>query len=232
MTTVGVVFARGGSKGLPNKNVRPLRGVPLVGRAVTVGLSVSGIDAMYCSSDSEEILQIARSFGAHTPFTRPKQLAADDSPELDSWKHFAQHLLSEGLSTNDTLISLPATAPLRAAEDVEKVLEKQANTEADLVVTYAELPSNPSFTTVNVDNDGWISGVEALASNRFTRRQQLPPQHKIVPVAYAATVSHVLECESLFGGAVAGVQVPWERSIDIDTEFDLQMAELLCTDWA
>lgn len=229
LTVFGVVFARGGSKGLPGKNLMRIDGVPLVGLSVITGCAVPEIDRMYCSSDSEEILAAARNYGAATPFIRPKALASDASPELLSWKHFAKYLISAGNHKDDVIVSLPPTAPLRSVIDIQKVIESLATGPADMVVTYAQASHNPWFTIVTVGSQGDISIVNTAQTSAISRRQDAPLVYNITPVAYASTLKYVIETESLFGGTIRGVEVPSERAIDIDTELDFRIAEFLFT---
>ena len=227
VAVVGVVFARAGSKGLPGKNLLPLGGIPLVGLAVRTGLAVPEVSTVYCSSDSEEILRVARDFGASTPFIRPKELSSDSSPELLSWKHLAQHLIASGADPQDIILSLPPTAPLRAVIDVERVIAKLRSGSGDIVITYSEAAQNPWFTMITVDKAGSVNSLHPPGEKTITRRQDAPKVFTIVPVAYATTIRYVLETESLFSGNVLGVEVPRERAVDIDTEFDFRVAEAI-----
>lgn len=227
MGTSAVIFARGGSKGLPGKNLRKLGGEPLVARAIKLASSVPGVTAVFCSTDSPEIAEVAKQAGGTVPFLRPAHLASDTSPELDSWKHFAQFLVSTGHPLSETFLSLPATAPLREGRDVQTVLTRLATSRADLVVTYTEAVHNPWFNMVALDEVGELSVPLATEKVRPTRRQDAPEVFALVPVAYATTIGYVLEAEGIFSGRVAGVRVPRERAIDVDTEFDFKIAELL-----
>ncbi len=109
MSIWAAVFARGGSKGLPGKNLKSLGGLPLVAHSIRVGLEIPGVNDVLCSTDSTEIRAVAGQHGASVPFLRPAELAEDDSPEWLSWKHLARHLIGAGASPEDLLVSLPAS---------------------------------------------------------------------------------------------------------------------------
>lgn len=222
-----VVFARGGSKGLPGKNLMSFRGVPLIAHTIRLAKTVPGITTIYCSTDSPEIAEIAENEGAKVPFLRPPSLATDTSPEIDSWKHFARYLLDRGMAPDGKFVSLPATAPLRNAEDVGLVLKKLSTGDADLVVTYAESPHNPWFNMVGISEDGALSIGLSEPGKKIVRRQDAPKLFALVPVAYGTSLEYVMRARGLFDGRVVGVQVPRERSIDIDSRLDFQIAECL-----
>jgi len=221
------VFARGGSKGLPGKNIRPLGGIPLVGHSIRVGLQVSGVSGVICSSDSTEIMACAREYGAEVPFARPASLSSDTSPEIESWKHLARHLLTQGASSDDILVSLPATSPLREVCDVEAAIAKHTSSGADLVVSYTPSTRSPWFNMVIQEDDGGIRPFLREEGSSITRRQDAPPVLSLTTVVYVTSLKYVLEAHDLFDGTVVGVEIPAERAIDIDTELDFHLASFL-----
>ena len=152
MTTVACIFARGGSKGLPGKNVRPLGGKPLIVWSIEQALSVNRIDRVLVSTDSQEIADIAKQSGAEVPFIRPAELASDQSPEWLAWRHMLNFLKeSEGCYPN-SMISLPATAPLRSIVDIENCLDQYDKGEFDVVITMTDAHRNPYFNMVTKIN--------------------------------------------------------------------------------
>ena len=116
MKIIAFIFARGGSKGLPNKNIKILNGKPLIAWSIEHAKKINRIDRVIVSTDSEEIAKIAREFGAEVPFMRPLELATDESPEWLSWQHGLKHLKSIDGCLPDLMLSIPATAPLRNVE--------------------------------------------------------------------------------------------------------------------
>lgn len=223
--TVGLICARGGSKGLPGKNLKTLAGKPLIAWAIEVARSCPSIDKVFVSTENSEIASIARHFGAEVPFLRPADLATDDSPELLTWKHFIQTLTTAEGKAPEILVNVPATAPLRAVVDVQGCIAGLKESGADLCLTVRPAERNPYFTMVNL-NDGWVSMLMTPAQKYF-RRQDAPEVFDIVPVAYAARAEYILRTDRLLDGKVRGTIVPPERSIDIDSEMDLAFAEFL-----
>jgi N,N'-diacetyl-8-epilegionaminate cytidylyltransferase len=223
--TVGLICARGGSKGVPRKNLRLLGGKPLIGWAIDVARKCPSLDRVVVSTDDAEIADIARRFGAETPFMRPDELARDDSPELLSWQHCLGTLTALDGKTPEVIVAVPATSPLRAVEDVEACIAKLRQSGADLCITVKSAERNPYFTMVKVEN-GWVRMLIAPPQPIF-RRQDAPEVFDIAPVAYAARAEYVLRTKRLLEGKVCAVSVPAERSVDIDTELDLAFVEFL-----
>lgn len=221
------VFARGGSKGLRGKNLKVLGGTPLVAHSIRVGLEIPGVAGVLCSTDSTEIKAVAEHHGATVPFLRPAELAADESPEWLSWKHLAQYLVDTGASQQDLLVSLPATAPLRTVADVESAISKHRFSGADVVVSYTPAARSPWFNMVTEAPDGFLRVVIETAGDDISRRQDAPKVFDLATVVYVTTLGFVLGVDSMFEGTVAGVEVPAERAIDIDTQLDFDIAEFL-----
>lgn len=221
------IFARGGSKGIPGKNLRPLGGIPLVGHSVRVGLQVPGVCGVICSTDSLEIMACAREHGAEVPFRRPPELSEDDSPEIHSWKHLANYLVERGCSPEDVLVSLPPTSPLREVGDVEAAICKFLSSEADMVISYTPATISPWFNMVVEDEDGRIRPLLRRKDTNIVRRQDAPIVHNLVTVVYVTSLRYVLAADGLFDGKVVGVKIPPERAVDIDTELDFQLASVL-----
>ena len=227
MSIWAAVFARGGSKGLPGKNLKSLGGLPLVAHSIRVGLEIPGVADVLCSTDSSEIKAVAEQHGASAPFLRPAELAEDDSPEWLSWKHLARHLIGASASPEDLLVSLPATAPLRTVADVELAIAKHRTSGADVVVSYTPAARSPWFNMVSEDADGFLHTVIESGADAVSRRQDAPKVFDLATVVYVTTLGFLLGADSLFEGTVAGVEIPAERAIDIDTQLDFDIAEYL-----
>lgn len=217
---VAVVFARGGSKGLPGKNLRPLGGVPLVARSVAVGMASPSVDRVVISTDDPEIARIAVEAGATQPFVRPSALATDEAPEWLAWQHAVTELRSAGRL--DLLVSLPPTAPLRSVADVEACVAACTD-DVDAVITVTPAIRNPYFNMVTLTGDGIAT--LAATSDVVHRRQDAPPMFDITTVAYVARPDYVLSASSLLEGRVRAVEVPRDRALDIDDELDFLVAE-------
>lgn len=225
MKTVAAVFARGGSKGVPDKNLRMLGGRTLVDRAVSQAFACQGIDRVIVSTDSERIAEEARRAGAEVPWLRPDHLASDHSREWDAWQHLLGWL--EGRDElPDRLLVVPCTAPLREVADLEQCLDAARDEDVDVVITVAESHRNPWFNMVMLDDDGRARRV-IEPPQTIHRRQDAPPVFDVGTVAFVTKPSYVKWATSLYDGVVRAVVVPVERSLDVDTELDLAIAELL-----
>ncbi len=226
MSMIGFIFARGGSKGIPGKNILSFCGKPLIAWSIEHALSVSAIDRLIVSTDSEEIANLAEKFGAEVPFIRPPELATDTSSELDSWKHALNFLAVQEGSLPDAMVSIPPTAPLRSVKDIERCITEYESGNTDVVITVSHARRNPYFNMVQRTASGRYEVV--CASNReIHRRQDAPEIFDVATVAYVANSSFVLGTESLFAGNLSAVIVSQENSMDIDTPLDFKMAELL-----
>jgi len=222
---LAVIFARGGSKGLPRKNIRPLCGKPLIGYAIEKAKAVDSINEVIISTDDEEIASVARRYGANVPFMRPKELAEDDTPVLLAWRHAVEQYRQVIGREVDIMVSVPPTAPLRAAVDIENCLNKLLLSDADVVITVKPSDRNPYFNMVTIDEAGYAN-LAAENEKVITRRQDAPKIFDVTTVAYAVRTSFLYNGPvSIFQGKVAAVEVPAERALDIDTELDFKMAE-------
>ncbi len=162
MKIVACIFARGGSKGVPRKNIRLLGGKPLIGRAIEAALASSLIDRVIVSTDDAEIAGVARRFGAEIPFMRPAELATDQASEWLAWKHAAQFLRAEpGGAEVGALVSVPTTSPLRITEDVDAAIRAFDPATTDAVIAVREAQRNPYFNMVRIDSDGYARLVMA-----------------------------------------------------------------------
>ena len=222
MRTFGFVFARGGSKGVPGKNIRDLAGKPLLAHALHVASQVTEIERVFVSTDSSDIADVAEHFGA-TVILRPPELAQDDSPEWLAWRH-AINLARTEVGNFQRFVSLPATAPLRIAEDVTQCLN-MLDRNTDVVLTMTPAQRSPWFNMVKEDASGCLSLL--VEGNKIVRRQDAPVGYDLTTVAYVSRPEFILEKERIWDGRVRGVVVPQERAIDIDTELDFVVADFL-----
>jgi N-acylneuraminate cytidylyltransferase len=223
---IGFVFARGGSKSVPRKNLRRLAGKPLIAHAIQTGLSSRWIDTLIVSTDDEEIAATAVQYGAIVPFLRPAELSGDSSPEWKAWQHAITAVNDDDHLPNvDVFVCIPTTAPLREVGDVDACIETFLEVRPDVVATAAEAHRSPWFNMLIVDDDG--SARKVISSEGITRRQDAPHVYDMTTVAYVARPQYVLDSESMFEGDLRAVIIPKERALDIDTEFDFEMAEWL-----
>lgn len=226
MRVIPFIFARGGSKGLLRKNLYMLAGKPLIAWSIECALSIPSIERVYVSTDSEEIADVAREYGAEVPFIRPGSLAHDEAPEWLAWRHAVEFLNSSLMEIPDALLSIPPTSPLRSAGDIIRCLEEFSRGDSDAVITVTEATHNPYFNMGSKSIDGSFSLLMGQGQGVY-RRQDAPKVFDITTVCYVVKSDLILTKNSIFEGRVKAIEVPKERAIDIDSFFDIQVAEAL-----
>ncbi len=224
-----LICARGGSKGIPGKNIRPLGGIPLIGWSINTAKQSSFFDRIVVSTDSQEIASIAEEYSAEVPFIRPGDLAKDDSPEWQVWQHAITELKRLDKFQADYMVSLSPTSPFRSEEDMIKSLELLHNDDADIVISVTPSGRNPYFNMVELNSDGFAN-LSKTPSNKPIRRQDAPEVFDMSTVIYATRIDFVLNANSIFDGKVKVVVIPENRAIDIDTELDFMFAEFLISE--
>jgi CMP-N-acetylneuraminic acid synthetase len=222
---VGFIFAREGSKGLPNKNILDFCGKPLIQWSIETILKSKMIDKLIVSTDSRKIADLAINLGAHVPFIRPKELASDQSPEIYSWRHAINYFHSNG-DNFKTFISLPCTSPLRTQNDIENAINFFNSNKADLLISIYEADRNPFFNMVKIKNN-LCTRIFNDNKNFYYNRQNAPKVWNIATVIYIANPDYILKNDDILSGNVLPFEIPRERSIDIDTKFDFEIAEFL-----
>jgi N-acylneuraminate cytidylyltransferase len=224
-----VMPARGGSKGLPGKNLREVGGISLTGRAVRVGLAflreraLSG--TVFVDTDAPDIAAEGVRHGAEAPFLRPPELAGDATPMIDNVLHAVDRFAAMGRE-HGVVVLLQPTSPLRETEDVLACWDAFRPPDVDSVVAVTP-PDHPPEHTLRMGPDGvltWAWPELALA----TRRQDLPRSLRPTGSVYVSTVDSLRRHRTfLVAGRTRGVEVPRERSVDVDTAADLALAEHL-----
>jgi CMP-N-acetylneuraminic acid synthetase len=226
MKTVAIVFARGGSKGLPGKNIRQLGGKPLIAWSIEHALAVERIGQVIVSTDSEEIAAVARDFGADVPFMRPAELSMDSSPEWLAWRHALGFILETTGALPDVMVSVPTTAPLRLPLDIENCLDEFEKGGADIVISVTDAHRSPYFNMVKANADGTV-GLVNPPRLEVVRRQDAPEVFDMATVCYVVASEFVMTHDHIFDGRIKAAHIPKERAIDIDTLLDFQIAESL-----
>lgn len=222
MANFSFIFARGGSKGIPKKNLTQINKKSLLFYSIDISRSSESIDRCFVSTDCEEIKSQALNYGAEV-INRPKELAQDDSPEWNAWQH-AIKWVNEKYGEFEKFISLPVTAPLRTKDDVDKCI-KILDKETDVVITITEAHRNPFFNMVK-NEDGYLKRVcEPLST--IVRRQDAPLVFDMTTVAYVLRPDFIIKNQSIWSGRIKGVKIPKIRSIDIDDNYDLEIARYL-----
>ena len=226
MKNYAFIFARGGSKGLQKKNIKPLNGNPLIYYSINIAKKCNLIESVFVSTEDEEISEIAKKNGAIV-VERPKSLSTDTSPELDAWKHAIEHC-NANYGEFDNFISLPPTSPLRSELDINNAIKHLDKTCADICISICRSVRSPYFNMVKIDDESRNS-VSLLANQgeMVFRRQDGPKIFDITTVIYAAKPNYILSTDSILKGDAVAIEVPRERSIDIDDIIDFQIAEHL-----
>ena len=225
---LAVITARGGSKGVPGKNIKPLGGRPLIAYSIEAAKKSKLITNLIVSTDDEKIAAVAKKYGAEVPFMRPKELAEDTTPHVPVMKHAIEFMEEKLGVVFDYAVILQPTSPFRLSEDIDKTLEKLITSGADSAVTLVE-----------VWND-YLSKVKKLVGDTVLpyyipepegiRRQDFPPAYKRSGAVYAMRRDLLMNDNRLYGNTIVGHVVPAERSIDIDTSFDWLKAEWMLED--
>jgi CMP-N,N'-diacetyllegionaminic acid synthase len=225
VSTLAVIPARGGSKGLRGKNVRVLAGLPLLEHSVRLARLCPEIDRTIVSTDSEEIAEVARAAGAEVPFLRPPELARDDTPMLP----VLRHALAELDSGWDFLLLLDPTSPGRLPEDVAAAHRLLADRrDADGVVSVSEPAFNPIWHAV-VERDGLIEPLHS-ESRAYGRRQDAPRVLRINAALYLFRTAFLhSERETWLDGRHVPLEIPDLRAFHIDTADDFALCELVLT---
>ena len=226
MIIAACIFARGGSRGLPGKNIRDFAGKPLIAWAIEHALALETVHEVIVSTDSAQIAEIARSCGASVPFIRPSELAKDDSPEWMAWRHMLNFLLERDGKLPDAMLSVPTTAPLRSVSDIQRCIDTFELGITDAIVTVTDSHRNPYFNMVKLDSRGFANVVIADNSG-INRRQDSPSVFDMTTAAYVVNAKFIMEHSGIFEGRVKAVHLPKERAIDIDTLLDFEYAEFL-----
>jgi CMP-N,N'-diacetyllegionaminic acid synthase len=217
-SVLALIPARGGSKGLPGKNIRPLKGRPLIGWSIEAALASRYVSRVVVSSDDEEILAVARDQGAETPFRRPASLAGDDTPSMD----VVLHALDQ-LGGFEWIVLLQPTSPLRQAVDIDAAIEQCLNTAAPACVSVCDAPASPWWMFQIGDRGGMRSFLPA--EQRPVRRQDLPDLYALNGAVYVAKTEWLRQSLSFLTEETVAHVMPRERSVDIDTLFDFRLAE-------
>jgi len=217
------IFARGGSKGLPGKNIKMLLGKPLIQYSIEAALSTLEIDKIFVSTEDTNIAEIAKKNGAIV-IDRPDNLATDCSPEWLSWQH-AVNWVKNNYGEFDGFVSLPATSPLRSVNDIASAIQKRDDTNADVCVAVTPSSRSPYFNMVKELDDGTIEIVNKVNIDSISHRQDSPKVFDVTTVAYVTTVNFILNNNGIFDGSVTNVKVPKYRSVDIDDIYDFYFAE-------
>jgi len=224
LRVLGVVTARGGSKGIPRKNLALLAGKPLLAYTAEAALAAARLSRVVLSTDDEQIAEAGRQMGLDVPFLRPSELARDDTPTLPVLQDVVRRLEADG-DRYDAICLLQPTNPLRQPSDIDRCIEVLESTDADAVVTLLAVPDkyNPHWVYFpDADGDLHLSTGEVTP---IPRRQALPAAYHREGSVYVTRREVLMEKNSLFGSRLRGVELVAANSVNIDSPADLERAE-------
>ena len=221
MTLLALIPARGGSKGIPGKNIRPLAGKPLIAHTIAVALQVPALGRVVVSTDDSAIANVALHWGAEVPFLRPPELAADDTPGIAPVLHAL-----EQLPDVSQVLLLQPTSPLRSSADIEGILAFQRERQCPSVVSVCASGKHPQWM-FRLGAAGELSPFLATSAATADCRQQLEPAYAFNGALYLCDRAWLQNHGSFMGPGTLGYPMPPERSVDIDTPLDWLWAETL-----
>lgn len=219
---LAVITARGGSKGLPRKNVLPLADRPLIGWTIAAARGAACVGRVVVSTDDDEIAQVAQTQGAEVPFMRPADLATDSATSVDVLRHALQ-----ACPGHEYVVLLQPTSPLRLADDIDAAYTHMQGLGAPSCVSICEVDESP-WLMYGQTEDGRLSRLLPEPPRGY-RRQDLPAAYRLNGAIYIARVDWFLAGGSLIGPATVGYRMPADRSVDIDTQADFDHAASLLT---
>jgi N-acylneuraminate cytidylyltransferase len=224
---LALIPARGGSKGLPGKNIRPLAGLPLIAHSIQLARLCPEISRVVVSTDSQEIISVAQKYGAETPFVRPAELAADDTPMWPVIRHALQSVEERSAQSYDYLVLLDPTSPGRLPEDIHGAIGKlHASSKAVGIIGVSQPEFNPIWHCV-VEKDGFMSDMFEDGS-KYNRRQDLPTVYRINATLYIWKADFVRNEPSGWRQSPHLMyEVPEARAIHIDDVNEFERADLM-----
>jgi len=225
MRTLGLIPARGGSKGIPGKNIKPLAGKPLIAWTIEAALSSARLDRVLVSTDDPEIARVAEQYGAEAPFCRPSEFATDTATQVAVIEHALEWVRQNWRGQPEYLALLQPTSPLRTTHDIDDAIGIAYEQSANAVVSVCEASPHPHLCA-GLNEDGTLAFLAPDPKN-IARKQDLPQMFCLNGAVYVVKVETLLQTRTVVPVGTYPCLMPPDRSIDIDTKFDLQIAELL-----
>ena len=226
MRRICTICARGGSKGVKNKHIRELAGKPLIALSLQQARESSLFNLIAVSSDSADILDVAHNYGADIVLERPAELASDTAAKLPAIRHCveqAEHFFTDRF---DVIVDLDATSPLRLAEDIQGAVDLLERNHVSNVITAAPARRSPYFNLVEL-GDNKVVRLSKSLEKPIVRRQDSPQCFDMNASIYVWRRAALFECPTLFNADTRLFVMPEERSIDIDSELDFEIVELM-----
>lgn len=219
-----VIPARGGSKGLPEKNIREMAGKPLLAWSIEAARQSRFVDEVIVSTDCEKIAQIAKLWGGQVPFLRPAELATDTAKGIDVIVH-ALAWRQTIAPPVDLVLVLQPTSPLRTAEDIDQAVDLFSSKQAKAIVSVCPVEHHPWWTNTLPENGCLGKFLRPEVVN--TNRQELPDFYRLNGAIYLADAAFLQKAQSFMTSETYAYVMPLERSVDIDSLLDFRVAELM-----
>lgn len=227
MNRICTICARGGSKGVENKNIKLLAGKPLIAHSILQAKESGLFDSIAVSSDSSEILEVANTFGADILVRRPMELATDQAAKLPVIQHCLIEAEEQLGRQFDVIVDLDATSPLRSIEDIQTAVSiYELDIEADNLITGAPSRRSPYFNLVEVDREGNAT-LSKMLDTQVIRRQDAPKCYDMNASIYIWRRETLLNSSTVFLKRTVLYEMPEERSIDIDSPLDFEFVSFL-----
>ena len=216
-----LICARGGSKGLKDKNIKLFSGKPLISWTISLAKKIKEVENIYVSTDSKKIANISKKYGAKVPFLRPKDLAKNNSSEWDAWRHALDFFSKKNIET-DALIILPVTSPLRRLSDINKCINAFKKKKCT-IICITDSYRNPYYNMVTQKKYCKLFRYK----KKYHTRQELPKVYDVTTICFILKPSTIFKSNYLYDDKVYGVKVPKKISVDIDDLIDFKFAEYL-----
>jgi CMP-N-acetylneuraminic acid synthetase len=219
-----LICARAGSKGIKNKNIRKFKNKPLISYPIKLAKSIKRIESVSVSTNSKKIANISKYYGADIPFIRSKKLSSSKANEWDVWEDFVK---KKNFNNDDIIVILPTTSPFRIKKDVERCITLYKKNFFDYVMVITKASHNPYFNMVKKNKKNLVK-ICIPSKKRIFRRQAAPKVYNITTICFVVSAKYIMSKKTAIKtGKVGAIEIPYERSLDLDTEFDLKVANLL-----
>jgi len=227
---LAIIPARGGSKGLPGKNIKELCGKPLIAYTIEQASSCGDIDRIVVSTDDREIAEVAKKYGEEVPFMRPSGLANDTASTIAVIFHAINWLKEHKDYRPEYILKLQPTSPLRSSEDIDGAIGMLKNKDAQAVVSVCETGHHPWWSNTLPRNSNMKNFLRLEILNK--RRQDLPVFYQLNGAIYLAELDYFFEHNGFFGPDTFAYKMSKEHSVDIDSNVDFKLAALLLEEQA
>lgn len=220
------ICVRGGSKGVPQKNIKDLNGKPLLFYTIECAKKTSSLQSVVLSSDSDVMIEIAKNYGIETTIKRPDYLSTDGASKWDVFIHLVEEFEARSGETVEYLVDLDVTVPLRKPSQIDGAIEMMLNNDVDVVITGYEPERNPYFNMMEI-TDGIYAKIVKRSEKPIVCRQDAPLVYSLTPAVYVIKKSALYNFKHWSEAKCMIFEIPRKDAIDIDTPFDFKLVEYL-----